>query len=150
MRAFSTVAIVLLFKLVALAPTVSADQSPPAPPYRVIVHSKNPANSLDRTFLQDAFLKKIRHWPSGSVVQPVDLSPANASRLSFSREVLGRSVAAVRAYWQQRTFSGRDVPPRELVSDEQVVEYVLAHEGGIGYVGGATPLAGTKAVSVSR
>jgi hypothetical protein len=100
--------------------------------------------------LQDAFLKRIRHWPDGPVIQPVDLPPAAAERASFSREVLGRSVAAVRAYWQQRIFSGRDVPPPELANDERVVEYVVTHRDAVGYVSGVTPLAGAKSVSVSR
>ena len=37
-------------------------------------------------------------------------------------------------YWQQRIFSGRDVPPPEFELDREVVEYVLKHAGAIGYV----------------
>jgi ABC-type phosphate transport system substrate-binding protein len=150
MRATLTSALVLLLSLIAFASTVFAEPPPPAPPYRVIVNPKNPAQSIGRTFLQDAFLKKTRRWPNEGVIQPVDLAPTSSARSSFTHEVLGRSVEAVRAYWQQRIFSGRDVPPPELASDERVIAYVLSHEEAIGYVSGLTPLAGAKVVSVTR
>jgi ABC-type phosphate transport system substrate-binding protein len=150
MKAFPTLTVVLVLGLVVFGSTVAAGQSRPSPPYRVIVNPKNPATSIPRAFLQDAFLKKVRHWSHDKVIQPVDLAPASAVRSSFTDEVLGRSVAAVRAYWQQRIFSGRDVPPPELTNDERVIEYVLKHEEAIGYVSGATPLGGAKPVSVSR
>ena len=152
MRALPTAALIMALGVVAFATTVSAEQPspPPPPPYRVIVNPKNPATALDRTFLQDAFLKKTRHWPDERVIQPVDLATTSPARSSFSEDVLRRSVAAVRAYWQQRIFSGRDVPPPELASDERVVEYVLTHEAAVAYVSGTAPLAGAKAISVTR
>jgi hypothetical protein len=54
----------------------------------------------------------------------------------------------VRAYWQQRIFSGRDVPPPELDSDQQVVDYVMKYPGAIGYVSGAADLKGARAVQI--
>ena len=150
MRTLPLVALVLLLGAFSFASRVSAEESRPAAPYRVIVHPKNPLASIDRRFLQDAFLKKKRHWPDNRVIQPVDLGPTAPARSSFTREVLGRSVAAVRAYWQQRIFSGRDIPPPALTSEAGVVEYVLTHEEAIGYVSGAVPLAAAKTLSVNR
>jgi hypothetical protein len=64
--------------------------------------------------------------------------------------VLQRSVAAVKAYWQQRIFSGRGVPPPELDSEERVVVYVLEHEGAVGYLSQVTDAKDAKVVAVSR
>ena len=61
-----------------------------------------------------------------------------------------RSASAVRAYWQQRIFAGVDVPPPQFKRDEDVVSYVLSHEGAIGYVSGTAELRGAKAVSVGE
>jgi hypothetical protein len=107
-----------------------------APAYQVIVHPHNAATSVERTFLADAFLKKVASWSSGEVLHPVDLSPSSPVRRSFSDEVLHRSVADVKGYWQQRIFSGRDVPPPEFDTDEDVIKYVLKYEGAVGYVSG--------------
>jgi len=62
--------------------------------------------------------------------------------------VLKRSVEAVKGYWQQRIFSGHDVPPPEFDSDDDVVKYVLKHEGAVGYVSGNANLNGSKVLTV--
>ena len=73
---------------------------------------------------------------------PVDLSESAPAREAFSTAVHHKPVKAVRAYWQQQIFSGRDVPPPEKTSDEQVIAFVRATPGAIGYVSAAAPLTG--------
>jgi ABC-type phosphate transport system substrate-binding protein len=139
----------LVLAATALCATVFAQQRPrPAPYYVVIVHPTNGNTELDRKFLEDAFLKKLTQWPSGETIRPADLVAEAPVRRVFTREVLNRSVEAVKGYWQQRIFSGRDVPPPEFGRDEEVVQFVLGHEGGIGYVSGATNLEGCRVVAV--
>jgi ABC-type phosphate transport system substrate-binding protein len=119
-----------------------------APSYRIIVHPQNPVSSAGRRFVAEAFLKKTTRWQDGEVIRPVDLPLESAARRKFTDEVLGRSVAAVRSYWQQLIFAGRDVPPPELDGDAAVVAYVLRNRGGLGYVSGSASLAGAKAIAV--
>jgi ABC-type phosphate transport system substrate-binding protein len=102
--------------------------------FRVVVHKGNPMSSASRELLTDVFLKRVSQWSGGETIHPVDQRPNASVRKSFSENVLKRSVAAVRSYWQQRIFSGRDVPPPELDSDEAVVSYVGSHPGAVGYV----------------
>jgi ABC-type phosphate transport system substrate-binding protein len=120
----------------------------PLPSYRVIVHPENKEAALGRAFLADAFLKKVTRWRSGEVVRPVDQPLSSAVRRKFSDEVLGRSVAAVRSYWQQLIFAGRDVPPPELESDAAVIAYVLRTPGAVGYVSGSASLGAAKPLAV--
>ena len=136
--------------LTALCATVFAQPAPAAsaPTYQIIVNPSNPTASVERKFLEDAFLKKITVWPSGDVIRPVDLAPDSTTRDRFTRDVLNRSVEAVKSYWQQRIFSGRDVPPPELDHDDDVVKFVLGHPGGVGYVSGTATVAGVKVVAV--
>ena len=121
-------------------------ESPPA--FRIVIHPDNPATSLNRDFVSDAFLKRATRWSDGEAVHPVDQRTDSSVRRMFSQSVLRRSVAAVKRYWQQRIFSGRDLPPPEFEGDEAVVSYVLKHRGAIGYVSGGAKLDRTKAVSV--
>ena len=37
-------------------------------------------------------------------------------------------------YWQQLIFSGQDVPPPELKTDDEVIQYVIKNPNSIGYV----------------
>jgi ABC-type phosphate transport system substrate-binding protein len=119
-----------------------------APPFVLIVHPSNPTSSLERRFVTDAFLKKVTRWSHGEAIRPVDQGPDVAVRRRFSEDVLKRSVAAVRSYWQQIIFSGRGVPPPELGSDEDVVRFVLKDPGAVGYVAGTANTNGAKIVSI--
>jgi hypothetical protein len=133
--------------LFALCATVLADTRP-APVYVVIVEPSNEMTSVERKFLEEVFLKKITRWADSSTVRPADLAPRSPVRRRFTEEVLNRSVEAVQGYWQQRIFSGRDVPPPEFDTDHDVVDYVLKHAGAVGYVSGAAELGGAKVLTV--
>src|SRR5688500_9394835 len=139
MRTLIAAMVVLLVSVSALAQT---------PAYRVIVHPSNAATSLTRDQITDAFLKKVTRWPSGENIQPVDLRSSAPARKRFAEHVLRRSIAAVRSYWQQLIFSGRNIPPAELESDAAVVAYVLKYPGAIGYVSGEANVDGVKVITV--
>ncbi len=118
-------------------------------PFRVIVNAHNPTTAADRALLADLFLKRTTRWPDGTLVRPVDLVPRSPVRRVFDERILGRSVSAVRNAWQEAIFSGRDVPPPELADDAEVIAYVAAHEGAIGYVAPGAPLgSGVRALAV--
>jgi ABC-type phosphate transport system substrate-binding protein len=114
----------------------------------VIVNLSNPINSTTREFVAQVFFKRITRWQGGDVVHPVDLRAESNVRRAFSGGVLKRSVAAVRSYWQQRIFSGRDLPPPELDSDEAVIKYVSSSPGAIGYVSPGAKLGRAKELVV--
>jgi ABC-type phosphate transport system substrate-binding protein len=144
-------AVVLLSLLLAVLCSEAVHSSARAespPEFRVIVHPDNPSTALSRDFLIDAFLKRTTRWSDGETIRPVDQRVDSAVRRRFSDSVLQRSVAAVKSYWQQRIFSGRDLPPPELDSDDKVVSYVLKHRGALGYVSGTAKLERAKVVAV--
>jgi hypothetical protein len=125
---------------------VSGAQASTAPGFRLIVNPLNPVKVVARFFVEQAFLRKVRRWPNGEVIQPVDLDPQSPVRRRWSGEALGRSVEAVRSYWQQMIFSGRDLPPPEMSSEREVVNYVLKNPGSVGYVSVGADLRGAKTI----
>lgn len=116
--------------------------------FLVVVNPANSTGSVDRRFLSQAFLKKTTHWDGGEVIRPVDLPADSDTRRRFSEAVHGRSVSAVKSYWQQVIFSGRGVPPPELESDEAVLRHVTRYPGAIGYVSAGANLRGARVLSV--
>jgi hypothetical protein len=134
--------------VVAVALVIAPTRAAAPPPFRVIVNPGNAATTVDRRFVLEAFLKKTTRWPDGSLIRPVDENAESASRQRFSDELLGRSVSAVKSYWQQALFAGRDLPPPELDSDEDVIRYVLRYGGSIGYVSGTANIERVKVLSV--
>lgn len=145
MRALASALSILM--LLVLVGVLHAEQARPT--WVVIVHPKNGVTTLERKFVEDAFLKKLASWPGGDSIRPADLASDSATRRAFSTDVLRKSVEEVRRYWQQRIFSGREVPPPEFPNDDEVIKFVAAHEGGIGYVsGGANVGSSVKVVTV--
>jgi ABC-type phosphate transport system substrate-binding protein len=140
-------AILSLVALVGLVAPAAAQQGG----YIVIVNDANSVSALTTEELSKIFFKKAQRWPNGNDVVPVDLPESAPVREAFSTAVHGKSVGAVRAYWQQQIFSGRAVPPAERPSDEQVVAFVRTTPGAIGYVStGATLSPGVRRVQVVR
>jgi ABC-type phosphate transport system substrate-binding protein len=116
--------------------------------YRMIVNASNPVETVDRRFLTEAFFKKTTRWPNDLLIRPADQSTDSPARRAFSDDVLRRSVAAVKSYWQQMVFSGRGLPPPELDDDAEVVKFVVRNPGAIGYVSPGANVAGAKPIGV--
>jgi hypothetical protein len=118
--------------------------------FRVVVNESNPVTTISADDLSELFLKRRTSWPGGLSAQPVDQPARAAVRESFSTVALDRPVRAMVAYWQQQIFSGRGVPPLELATETEVVEYVRANEGAVGYVSAVVDTRGLKVVEVTR
>ena len=103
--------------------------------FKIIVHASNPNSKLTKEDVSKLFLKKVKRWKeSDEAVLPVDLVEDSPVREKFSKEIHGRKISSIKAYWQKQIFSGRGVPPEEKKSDEEVLEYVSENAGAIGYI----------------
>ena len=102
--------------------------------YKVIVHPDNPFDSVDRDFVRDAYLKKATEWNDGEVIRPIDLAPRFRARDKFTENVIRKTAAQLRTYWNQQIFSGKGVPPPEAEAVADVIAYVVANRGAIGYI----------------
>jgi hypothetical protein len=89
---------------------------------------------VPRKLVSDLFLKVVTKWPKGVAALPVDQSSTSKIRVSFSTEVLGRTPLSIQSYWQQLIFSGREAPPAVKLSDAEVIAFVEANAGAVGYV----------------
>ncbi|HEX8848822.1 MAG TPA: substrate-binding domain-containing protein [Gemmatimonadaceae bacterium] len=119
--------------------------------YRVIVNAQNTTTTLSKEDLARVYLKKMSTWKNGAAVTVVDQGPKSPVRAVFSMAVLGRDVPTMKNYWQQSLFSGRGVPPLEQPTEAQVVAFVAANPGAIGYVSGDAQLPeSVKTVTVTQ
>jgi ABC-type phosphate transport system substrate-binding protein len=121
------------------------------PSFRVVVNKANPVSSLTRAELSAIFMRRVRSWPDGTEIRPVDHRVDTGVRERFSRAVHGKSVAYVIRYWQRLIFAGRGIPPPAVQSGAAVMAVVSAHRGAIGYIDAATPVAGDlKVIEVTK
>jgi ABC-type phosphate transport system substrate-binding protein len=115
----------------------------------VVVNAANPVRTLTRERLSKIFLREVETWEDGREILPVDQIDKSPAYVAFARDVLGRSVIALKRYWQERIFSGNESPPPDRVDDGDVLTYVRSNPGAIGYVLEGQELgAGVKAVPI--
>jgi len=120
--------------LAAVVPVAGADTA-----YRIIVHPGVKGSQIPRATLSSIFLKQAPRWGDGSPVLPVDQSMRSSIRQSFAADVLQRPLVEVQIFWSRRMATGVTPPPVKQ-TDEEIVKYVAATPGSIGYVSSGLPL----------
>jgi ABC-type phosphate transport system substrate-binding protein len=115
-------------------PSVGADAS-----YRVIVHPQVKGSQIPRTTLGSIFLKQAPRWGDGSPVQPVDQSMRSRIRQSFVADVLQQPMVEIQIFWNRKMAAGVTPPPVKQ-TDAEVVAFVAANPGAIGYISSANPV----------
>lgn len=110
-----------------------------------IVVIVNPGNSatLSESDLKRIFLGKMKSFPDGGSILPVNQAAGSEIRESFDKTALSKSSSQMKAYWSKLVFSGKGNPPQELANDAEVIKLVSENPAVIGYID-----AGSKTDSV--
>jgi len=143
--------LVLLTTLGVLAlgfATASIAAGTPAARFKIIVHPRNPAAWIDKAFLRNAYLRKEIEWQDGTAILPVDLGAKIATRELFIHDVLKKTPAQLKSYWNQRIFSGKGAPPPAAEASAAAIAYVLANPGSVGYLPAELDPGGAKVIEV--
>ena len=133
-------AVLLLITLAAL-PALAAD-------FQLVANNGVSTSSLTKSAASAIFLKKTLKWDDGTPIVVADQNDKSPVRDAFTTFVHGKSVAAIKSFWQQQIFSGRDVPPVEQASDAAVLAFVRSTPGAVGYISAKTPATGVKVLEV--
>jgi ABC-type phosphate transport system substrate-binding protein len=118
--------------------------------YKVVTHSSNSISSISKKDLSWLFLKRRTNWSSGELAKPIDQAPTSEVRISFTTEVMGRSVRQVESHWNAQVFSGKSSPPKIAKSDQEVLELVKTIPGAVGYVSADADLDGVKVLEITE
>ena len=134
----------------ALSAALGAAATEPAP-FKLIVNAKAGGRTIARDAVAQAYLGKAQRWGDGNPIVAVDLSSTSPVRQAFSEAVLSMSVEGVKNHWLRLVMSGERRPPVTKRSDQDVIAFVAAERGGIGYVSEATPLPDTvRAIAIQQ
>lgn len=125
----------------------SLSRAAAAQEFQVVAHPSVAVSAVTASELSDVFFKKASKL-GGAAVVPVDQGKASPVRAAFAKRVHGRAVSAVDAFWQQQIFSGGDSPPASKAGDDEVVAFVKATPGAIGYVSAAAGTGGLKVLTL--
>ena len=113
----------------------------------VIVNPAN-ASAIDEKTVQRIFLGKEKKFPDGSETLPVNQGADNQLRQDFDQNILGRSSSQVSAYWSKLVFTGKVIPPKEVMSDAEVIDLVSKNPSVIGYIDSSSVTDAVKVVEL--
>ena len=99
-----------------------------------VIVNKNNGNEVSREMVEKIYKGELTQWPGGSAVVPLDQTDNSSERAAFTSQLLGKTVAAMKALWSIKLFSGKGTPPKVLPSDEEVRNAVANNKNAIGYV----------------
>ena len=125
--------------------------SPPAEAggFLVVVHPKVEGTRISRAVLAGIFQGEVIRWGNDARIRPVDQSSQSPVRREFIQDVLGQSLGELQNHWAQRMATHRQMPPPTRGSDDEILEFVAAQKGAIGYVSDTAELPpGVKVIKV--
>ena len=134
------------FFFVAAAMVLGASWQAQAAGVKVIANNSVSASSISAGEVKDVFLLD-KDSLGGGRVEPV-LAKGGPAHEAFLREYLGKSDAALQAFYRSLVFTGKGSMPKALGSDAEVVAYVAKTKGAIGYVSGDASAEGVKSLQV--
>lgn len=114
--------LLILFTLLPTAPAFAATQ--------IIVV----ANVAQPLFMEKHEIRNIFMGGPSRLLDPVVLKPGEEARHVFNTLVVGLTEARIQSYWAQMRFSGRNRAPVEVENTEQMLQYLLEHQGAVGYL----------------
>ncbi|MBI5259463.1 MAG: hypothetical protein HY855_23380 [Burkholderiales bacterium] len=107
--------------------------TPPARAEDTLVVIANSALKLDAEALKRVYTGRLVELDN-LALRPVNLAPGHALRRRFLAAVMQQSEEDYLAYWTVRRYIGKGVPPRDLASPADVVDFVQRTPGAIGYI----------------
>ena len=112
----------------------------------VVANPSVAASEVSAADLKEIFLG-AKTSVGGSDVQPV-LAETGAAHEEFLKSYVGRSEQALKNHFKSLVFTGKGSMPKAFGSDAEIVKYVAATKGAIGYVSAGAEGAGVKKIAV--
>ena len=118
---------------------------------RLVTHPGVGLSEAPKSDLAAIFQRRLVTWRNGTPATPVDQSLRSPAREAFSSQVLGMSLISVQAFWQKHLSAGGQEPPPVRSSDEEVLAYVAATPGAVGYILSTTTVpANVRELAIKR
>ncbi len=115
----------LLLFLLAAAPSMSG--------VVLVAHPDNSEGVLDHDEIRRIYLGKKTHWSDDTPIVPVILKSGDTHE-EFLDEYLDRTAHRFVSYWRQMVFTGKGIPPKSFTDEAQLIIFVAATPGSVGYV----------------
>ena len=102
---------------------------------------------IARKDLQRIYLGKRTTWSDRTSIVPVMLKSGPLHE-EFVEDLVGRSEHRFATYWRQMVFTGKGIPPKSFADEDEIISFVKATPGAVGYVSPSTDATGVKILTV--
>ena len=100
----------------------------------VVIVNKDIPHIVDKDYVAGIYTGRIKGWPDGSPVFPLDQGESSTARAEFYTTVVGRSQANMQALWAQNIFAGKGLPPKVATPGLEMKKLVATNRNAIGYI----------------
>ena len=131
---------ILLLSIVWVSPTLTYAE------VWVIVNQYNQVDAMEKSEVTGLYLGRYLSFRDGSAAHPLDQDKDGSVYEAFYQRLTGKSAAYINAYWAQILFTGRAKPPKEILTEAELIKAVRQDRNAIGYVNAGASLQGVKVV----
>ena len=100
----------------------------------VVVNPSLTESGVSAEQIANIFLGKSNKLPSGAKVVPIDQEEGEGPRDLFYQKVVHKDASQLNAYWSRLIFTGKGQPPKAVLDDDEVLEFVASQPDAIGYM----------------
>jgi ABC-type phosphate transport system substrate-binding protein len=115
---------------------------------QIIVHPRSSLGSVSSQELEDLYLGRKKKLSDGVNAEPVDLG-ISALQEAFLKNYVKRSESQYRTHWKKAVFTGQGKPPKKFDTEAELIAYVAATPGALGYVSLEADVSSVKVLSVN-
>jgi len=99
-----------------------------------VISQSNKVESVSMAELRNIFLGNKLTWEGGTLIRIADYPMDDALRVKFSSEILNLAPRNVVMKWIKVSLSGKSVPPQIFRQSSELLHFIRANEGAIGYI----------------
>ncbi len=115
----------------------------------VIISNKNVAeSSLSGEEIKNIFLFKKKKWANSQSIDFVVLKDG-AVHKEFLKKYAKKTPSQFKRYFKTLVFTGKGKPPKSFATEKELVGYVAATDGAIGYVSAGAKTGSVKTIQVN-
>lgn len=98
-----------------------------------VIITNSSTKMLDEATLKKIYLGKKKAWENGEKIILTTLKKGETHE-SFMLRLINRRPEQFTIYWKQLMFTGRGIMPKEFASEQEMVDFIAANHGAIGYI----------------
>jgi ABC-type phosphate transport system substrate-binding protein len=101
----------------------------------IVKNTNNPVKKISKSQLRNVFLGR-----NTFMFEPVIPPVQTITRIIFNTKIIGLNESRIQSFYAQMRFSGRDRPPKELPTNDDLLYYISTTQNAITYVPKGTAL----------